>query len=413
MRLALLLPYVLILAMTGCTSIVPSARLPFPLSNKEFAETSKVVTIPLPVIAASPNEGVCVGGLTAFLIHNKYDEVSTLVAPQANYNTNFGTTASLYGAFFPSPERNWEINLSKSTKVNEDYELRIRDKTFFNQNLELNAFIFSFTDGSSRFFGFQSDSLRENETNYADTETGFTVSAGYPITKDIQVVVGERLKKVSISQGAVAKIPYLRDNFTATTVPGIEGFTAHAQKIALVYNTLNFPSLPTSGNFIKLSAEASSKVLGSSAEYRHYEAELKSYYPLDDARFITVARLVYNQTLGNDVPFLERSILGGENTLRGFGRNRFIDSCYFLGNLEERIRLFRWEVFDVRADWELAPFIDLGAVMSSVDKLHSKNFVFNPGLGFRAVVRPNIVGRVDVGWGKEGPAVFVGLGYPF
>jgi hypothetical protein len=29
------------------------------------------------------------------------------------------------------------------------------------------------------------------------------------------------------------------------------------------------------------------------------------------------------------------------------------------------------------------------------------------------VVRPNIVGRIDVGVGREGPAVFVGLGYPF
>jgi hypothetical protein len=29
------------------------------------------------------------------------------------------------------------------------------------------------------------------------------------------------------------------------------------------------------------------------------------------------------------------------------------------------------------------------------------------------VIRPNIVGRIDVGYGKEGPAVFVGLGYPF
>jgi hypothetical protein len=39
--------------------------------------------------------------------------------------------------------------------------------------------------------------------------------------------------------------------------------------------------------------------------------------------------------------------------------------------------------------------------------------VFSPGVGIRAVVRPNIVGRMDIGWGSEGMAVFVGLGYPF
>ena len=399
--------------LSGCTSIVPSSQLPFPLSNGEFAETSKVVTIPLPVIAASPNEGITYGGLAAFLLHNGKNEVSTLVAPQVNYNYNFGTTATLYGAFYPSPDRYWETNLSKSSKVNEDYELKFRDKTLLNRNLELNAFLFSFTDGSARFFGFQSSSSPEYETNYADAETGFAFSAGYQIADHTQLMVGERFKKVNIRQGAVIKVPFIGDRFTPATVPGMEGFSAHAQKIALVYNTLDSPTLPTSGDYLKISAETSVKALGSSADYRHYEVELKTYYPLADARFITVGRLSYNQTLGSTVPFLERSILGGENTLRGYGRNRFIDSSYLLCNLEERIRLFRWELFDVLADWELAPFIDLGTVMDSVDKINARSFEFNPGIGFRGVVRPNIVGRIDVGWGKEGPAVFVGLGYPY
>ena len=65
------------------------------------------------------------------------------------------------------------------------------------------------------------------------------------------------------------------------------------------------------------------------------------------------------------------------------------------------------------ADWEVAPFIDFGSVMKSIGQAKDKNFEFNPGLGLRAVVRPNILGRIDVGFGKDGPAVFVGLGYPF
>jgi hypothetical protein len=48
-----------------------------------------------------------------------------------------------------------------------------------------------------------------------------------------------------------------------------------------------------------------------------------------------------------------------------------------------------------------------------LNKASLENFEFNPGVGFRATVRPNIVGRVDIGVGKDGPALFVGLGYPF
>jgi len=236
---------------------------------------------------------------------------------------------------------------------------------------------------------------------------------GYDITEHLQIQFGERIRKVSIGRGAITSLPFIRDRYTELQVPGINGFTAHAQKLAIIYNTLDSRDMPTTGIYLKASIENSSKALGSSADYRHYEAEAKGYLPLADAKYITVGRLVYNQTLGNRVPFLERSILGGESTLRGYGRNRFIDSSYLLLNLEERIRLFRWRLFNVNTDWELAPFIDLGAVMESLDKAETRNFEFNPGIGFRAVVRPNIVGRVDIGFGNEGPAVFVGLGYPF
>lgn len=399
--------------LTSCTTMVPRKYVPPPITNDTFSDPAKLVTIPLPVIASSPNEGITIGALSAFLLHNAKDEVSTLVAGQANYNKNFGTTFSLYGAFFPSPQTNWEFNVSKSTNVNQDYEFKLRDKSLMNERLELFIFPYIFTDGSARFFGFQSDSRTENETNYADEEFGLSMTIGYDITKNLQIQFGERIRKVNVGHGAIDSLPFIRDRYNDVEVPGVSGFTAHAQKLAIIFNTLDSRDMPTQGIYAKVSIESSLKALGSSCDYRHYEAEVKGYLPLVEARYITVGRLMYNQTLGNRVPFLERSILGGENTLRGYGRNRFIDSSFFLLNLEERIRLFRWSVFNVNTDWELAPFIDLGAVMESLDTIATRNFEFNPGLGFRAVVRPNIVGRVDIGFGNDGPAVFVGLGYPF
>jgi outer membrane protein assembly factor BamA len=399
----------LVAALTGCTSYLPTGR--FPMPPMAHQEEVKVVTIPLPVIASSPNEGITYGGLTAFLLHNKKDEIATLIAPQVNQNDNFGTSASLYGAFYPTPQESIEVNLAQSTKVNYDYEAKVHDQTLMNKQLELNAFVFAYRDGSARFFGLQSSSKKDMETNYADRELGFTVSAGYPILPDTQFVVGERVKEVEIEKGAVRKVPFIRDVFHR--IPGINGFTAHAQMAALVYSTLDSQTIPTRGIRAKASAEASLTAFGSSADYRHYETEVKGYYPVRDARFISVGRVVYSQTIGEDVPFLERSTLGGETTLRGYGRYRFIDSSYVLCNLEERISLFRWNVFGVQADWELAPFIDLGGVMKTLADANAKSFQFNPGFGFRAVIRPNIVGRIDVGVGGEGPAVFVGLGYPF
>src|SRR6185369_4170478 len=118
-----------LLLLTCCTTHIPRDGSNPPLSGNPFEDTIKLVTIPLPVIASSPNEGVTTGALTAFLGHNRKEEVTTLLAPQINYNDNFGVTGSLYGAYYPNPGRNLEFNLSHSDKVNQDYELRVRDAT--------------------------------------------------------------------------------------------------------------------------------------------------------------------------------------------------------------------------------------------------------------------------------------------
>lgn len=414
MRFAIaLLISLCVLHSSACTTMVPRKELPYPLTNDRFGDPVKVVAIPLPAVASSPNEGVTYGGLMPFLLHNRMDEVDTLVAPQLYYNRNFGVTGTLYGSFFLDAARRWEFNLSRSGKVNEDYEATIHDKTLLGGKLELDAFLFFFTDGSARFFGFQSDSSEENETNYGDREIGFTLSAGYDLTERLQLVLGERYRNVDIVEGAVTSLPSLRERFPGDSVAGSDGFVAHAQQLSLVYDSLDSRDLPTRGLYAAGSVELNTKFLGSSANYRRFRVEAKGYFPLMDARSITVARFVYNQILGSDVPFLEQSILGGENTLRGFGRNRFIDKASLLLNIEERIRLFRWNLFDVTSIWEAAPFIDFGAVTDSLDEADSESFEFNPGIGFRAAVPPHIVGRVDVGFGREGPAVFVGLGYPF
>ena len=397
----------------GCTSHIPRGNLPFPLTSENCEDMVKVVTVPLPVIASSPNEGITSGALTAFLIHNKQDEISTLLAPQVNYNANFGITASLYGAFYPVPGRNIELNMSQSSKVNHAYEIKGRDISLMDKKLELNANAFKISDGSSRFFGFNANSSQQQETNYANDEIGYNISAGYQIGKHFQISLGSRFRDVEIRPGAVTKIPYIKNKFSSSDVPGINGFTTHAPRISLSYSTLNDRDTPTFGGYARFTFEPTMQALGGAEDYRRYEVEAKGFIPLDNARYISVFRLMYSQTLGKNVPFLEQSILGGETTLRGFGRNRFIDSSFFLLNLEQRIRLFRWEVFNVTADWEVAPFIDLGAVMEALDKANGSNFELNPGIGFRAIVRPNIVGRVDMGIGKDGPAIFVGLGYPF
>lgn len=399
--------------LAACTTAVPRRYLPPPATNEGYGDPVKVVAIPLPVIKTDPNEDVTVGALAAFLVHDKADVIRTMIVPQVNYNENFGTTVTLFGSFYPRPGRRWELDVSKSTRVNEDYDLKVRDETFLDGKLDVRGEAFIFTDGSARFFGFQSRSSSRNETNYADEERGFALSVGYDVGRHVQLIVGDRYRHVEIRRGAVTSLPFIRERFTPAEIPGIDGFSAHVQQVGLAYSTLDDADMPTRGLYGRGAMEISEAALGSSASYRHYTVELKGFWPLDGGRYVTAVRGVYDQAVGEDVPFLERSSLGGKRSLRGYGDNRFIDSSSLLLNLEQRIRLFRYPMFNVNTEWEAAPFLDLGAVAENLLDLKSKNFLVNPGVGFRAVVRPNVVGRVDVGFGNEGPAIFATLGYPF
>jgi hemolysin activation/secretion protein len=113
------------------------------------------------------------------------------------------------------------------------------------------------------------------------------------------------------------------------------------------------------------------------------------------------------------VPFFEQSSLGGQNNLRGFGVDRFIDKNLVALSIEERIHLVRTKFAGVTADFEIAPFLDTGQVFNSFKDVSFKDYRMTPGIGFRGIVKPNVVGRVDYGYSREGGAIFAGLDFPY
>ena len=64
------------------------------------------------------------------------------------------------------------------------------------------------------------------------------------------------------------------------------------------------------------------------------------------------------------------------------------------------------------ADFELAPFLDTGQVFNSFKDVSFQDYRMTPGVGFRAIVRPNVVGRLDYGYSREGGKQFCGFGLP-
>ena len=60
-----------------------------------------------------------------------------------------------------------------------------------------------------------------------------------------------------------------------------------------------------------------------------------------------------------------------------------------------------------------APFLDTGQVFNSFKNVSFKDYRITPGVGFRGIIRPNVVGRIDYGFSKEGGVIFAGLDFPY
>ena len=116
---------------------------------------------------------------------------------------------------------------------------------------------------------------------------------------------------------------------------------------------------------------------------------------------------------GPNIPFFELSELGGDETLRGFGENRFLDEGRVLVNAEERFKVFQINYGNVRTDIELAVFTDVGRVFHNFSDLGSGKIQAVVGGGIRFLAASQIVAKIDVGVGSEGVAIFTGLDYPF
>ena len=170
---------------------------------------------------------------------------------------------------------------------------------------------------------------------------------------------------------------------------------------------------PVRGHYINLYGEHAGR-LGGSVRYERLGLDLRGLYPVDKARFVTGWRCqIEGENGGEDVPLYERALLGGKDSLRGFGDARFIDRNKTSLTIEERIRMYTLKAFNVNIDFEVTPFYETGAVYREPDGFQPEMLHHVGGVGFRTVVRPNVVGIIDLGFSDEGSALFVGIDYPF
>ena len=155
------------------------------------------------------------------------------------------------------------------------------------------------------------------------------------------------------------------------------------------------------------------EAIGSKASFVRYGLEGGWLWPHFGERLVLAVRGLLDRVDGPNIPFFELSELGGDETLRGFGENRFLDEGRVLVNAEERFRVFQINYGNVRTEIE-------SRYLRKLDECFTTSATWAPARSRRWLVAAYAFSRPLKSWqrsmsewGAKGVAIFTGLDYPF
>lgn len=368
--------------------------------------------IPLPVFAYARNESYWVGAIVPILSSNAKGDLTHIIAPQYLHNPNIGETVTLNYFGYPSDNEQYNLVATYSTKIQRNIELNYKNVAAGGGRYILAGQVQWFTNPFRRFFGLGNRSLEMDETIYTSDEALAHFTAGINLDTDFALLWSERFHYETVQGETVTSLKRTADVYPSLI--GINGAQVVGHKLALRYDTRDKQLVTTQGTYVYASAELNQNLMhhGPNRWFRTV-FDARHFIPHYDNQMVFVSRVFADSVIGNGVPFYELPSLGGETTLRAFGQGRFIDNNAFVVSFEERIRVGRKQIMEYNVDLEIAPFLDIGRVMNKLSLRDLARPEINEGVGVRIITQPYVVGRLDLGHGKDGLNVFVGLDYPF
>jgi outer membrane protein assembly factor BamA len=367
---------------------------------------------PIPAVSTSKNDGNDTGLIFPILFTDPDGELKYLLAPMIVRNSIVGTRGSFNVFRYEPGGREIRFTGSFTERIERKVVFSYTDPAFSQGRYSLNFGASFFKNATSRFFGLGQATTETEQTNYTAREARANWRFGVYANEVTQIAFGQRFRQVSLQRGGTS-LPFTGDQFPS--VDGVQGETLIlGHRATFYYDTRNNLVSPTDGMAVTAYAEVNQNLRNEDHfVYSRYEFEVKKLFPSESKRAILIVRADLQATIGDQVPFFEQSSLGGQNNLRGYGVDRFIDKNLVAMSIEERIHVARTKIAGVTADFDIAPFLDTGQVFNDYRDVSFKSYRMTPGIGFRGIVKPNVVGRVDYGYSREGGAIFAGLDFPY
>jgi hypothetical protein len=405
----------LVLAMLPAASVLaqPDSDLP-PSSPNDLGPAPtphqpKTEFFPLPMYATTPNEGSTYGVMPVFLNVDATDTVRAIFAPSLSWNSAAGLNGTVRYFAYPSPVRSWRLVSAISTHVNRTLLAQYDDLPLGPGFFSVEAQLLVRRNLFYRFYGLGPDTPPSNVSSYTRTTALLGTRVGRNLPAHFNLGMRGAIRGDEPERNPIFGLPATQDMFPGT--PGLDGAALVTVELSLRFDTRDEGDYSRVG----VASEVRGGVdqgLSNSDRFLHVAWHTRGV--IQETRFLQGAGRLYwvDQLGGTNVPFYYQSSLGGEVLFRGFPEDRFVDRGAWELELEQRIRFLQTHFFHVTADWRVDPFVAVGQVYHRPDDMFGHVRV-GGGLGLRAWVHPNVLGRVDVAYAGEGLTAYVVLGYPY
>lgn len=372
------------LLIVSCLTILlvaqPATAQQKPLAIEQIeANKTKRGIIPAPIVYYTPNTKFAFGAsVVGYLkLRSKTDTASTRLSI-ARLFTDFTTNRQTHQWLF------WNIFT--------------RDEKYFIRG-EVRHRIFR-----DRFFGIGNETPDEAEEIFRYSYIGGRVAPLKNIGN--RVFIGPEFQATHYYETNLNPAEgESQSQLLTNQITGYRGGFNTGIGVAIINDNRNNTAFPSSGYYLEASAHRFSESFGGDFNYNNYIFIASKYWGLKPDNVFAVNAVV-NLNDG-EVPVQRLATAGGEQILRSYNRNRFLANNFAGVQAEYRFPLF-WRL-------GMVAFAGAGDVFNEFSETSLSTLKYSVGTGFRLRLLPEekLHSRLDIGFGREGFAVHVGIGEAF
>ncbi len=412
---------------TGPEEMVPKRKFPESVAEAPKKDDTPLILrwmikplrrgmwIRLPIMDTDPNRGITVGVMPIWVLQGeKDDRIEQIHAPSLTYNKNFVVVPTYRYYWYPQNDAALVARASMGKYENEllgQYE----DGSFLGSDIDVFGRVQNNIDAGQRFFGFGPDSPKSGEANYKEMFFQTRAGAGKPVRPGSKwrARLSHHFQASKISNGPIPNLRTFQTAYPGQFSGGRQQTTEW--RATMGYDSRDHAVTTGKGEYLEMFFESSIRGVASMYDYNRWGADGRVFLPWksDPSKVFAVQTRFEQLTGANSPPFWLMPRLGGKYSLRSYGDGRYIDRGMAIVNVEQRFNVYSAAMAGVTTEFQVAPFVGAGTVFDEPGQMHSKFVRPVFGVGTRAVAKPQVVGSIDFGVGREGLAVFMDINYSF